>query len=98
MPRLGNLDFDYQILEAIKEGRFVVFAGAGVSMGPPSSLESFWTLAQKVADGTGRAPTDPLDRFLGELHHQGLKVHERALAVLSPPGSAPTISLGGGMR
>lgn len=90
MPRLGNLDFDYQILEAIKEGRFVVFAGAGVSMGPPSNLESFWTLAQKVADGTGRAPKDPLDRFLGELHHQGMRVHERALAVLSPPGSAPT--------
>jgi hypothetical protein len=36
MPRLGNLGFDYQILEAIKDGRFVVFAGAGASMGPPS--------------------------------------------------------------
>jgi hypothetical protein len=90
MPRLGNLDFDYQILEAIKDGRFVVFAGAGVSMGPPSNLESFWTLAQKVADGTGLAPEDPLDRFLGGLHHRRVKVHERALAVLSPPGSAPT--------
>lgn len=32
MTRLGNLDFDCQILEAIKDGRFVVFAGAGVSM------------------------------------------------------------------
>ena len=30
MPRLGNLDFDYQILEAIRDSRLVVFAGAGV--------------------------------------------------------------------
>lgn len=90
MPRLGNLDFDYQILEAIKDGRFVVFAGAGVSIGPPSNLESFWTLAQKVTRGSGLAPTDPLDRFLGVLHHQGVAVHERALAALSQPGSAPT--------
>lgn len=87
MPRLGNLDFDYQILEAIRDGRFVVFAGAGVSMGPPSNLDSFRTLAQNIA---GAVPTDPLDRFLGELHHKGVKVHERALQVLSPPGSAPT--------
>lgn len=87
MPRLGNLDFDYQILEAIKDGRFVVFAGAGVSMGPPSNLDSFWTLAEKIA---GEPPKEPLDRFLGQLHHKGVKVHERALQLLSPAGSAPT--------
>ena len=40
-------------------------------------------MAQKVADGTGLTPTDPLNRFLGVLHHQGVRVHERALAVLS---------------
>lgn len=90
MPRLGNLDFDYQILEAIRDGRFVVFAGAGVSMGPPSNLDSFWTLADKVARGTGLAPEEPLDRFLGVLQHKGVAVHQRAVELLSPAGSAPT--------
>lgn len=90
MPRLGNLNFDYQILEAIRDGRFVVFAGAGVSMGPPSNLDSFWTLAEKVARGTGSTPEDPLDRFLGVLQHKGVAVHARAVDLLSPPGSAPT--------
>lgn len=41
MPRLGSLEFDDRILDALKDGKLVVFAGAGVSMGPPSSLDGF---------------------------------------------------------
>lgn len=89
MPRLGNLDFDDRVLEAIRDGQFVVFAGAGVSMGPPSNLDSFCTLAQKIAHNTGLTPEIPLDRFLGVLKHQGVAVHQRAVEMLSPEGSAP---------
>ncbi|TKR30188.1 DUF4020 domain-containing protein [Luteimonas gilva] len=89
MPRLGNLDFDDRILDAIKDGKLVVFAGAGVSMGPPSNLDSFWKLAEKIARNTGLAPDLPLDRFLGVLQHQGVAVHQRAMELLSPEGSAP---------
>lgn len=89
MPRLGNLDFDDRILDAIKESRLVVFAGAGVSMGPPSNLDNFWKLAEKIALHTGLTPGHPFDRFLGGLQHRGVAVHQRAMELLSPEGSAP---------
>lgn len=89
MPRLGNLDFDDRILDAIKDSKLVVFAGAGVSMGPPSNLDNFWTLAEKIARHTGLVPELPLDRFLGVLQHRGVAVHELAVELLSPVGSAP---------
>jgi hypothetical protein len=89
MPRLGNLDFDDRILDAIKDNQLVVFAGAGVSMGPPSDLDNFWKLAEKIARNTGLTPDLPLDRFLGVLQHRGVAVHLRAAELLSPEGSAP---------
>jgi hypothetical protein len=89
MPRLGNLDFDDRILDAIKDNKLVVFAGAGVSMGAPSNLDNFPKLAKKIAHNTGLTPDPPLDRFLGVLQHRGVAVHERAVELLSPAGSAP---------
>lgn len=89
MPRLGNLDFDDRILDAIKDGKLVVFAGAGVSMGPPSNLDNFWKLSEKIARHTGLTPELPLDRFLGVLEHRKVAVHQRAVELLSPEGSAP---------
>lgn len=89
MPRLGSLDFDDRILDAIEDSKLVVFAGAGVSMGPPSNLDNFWKLAEKIARNTGLTPDLPLDRFLGVLEHRGVAVHQRAVELLSPEGSAP---------
>ena len=89
MTKLGAIEFDDCILDALRDGRLVVFAGAGVSMGPPSNLASFWKLTCDIAQGTGLAPSEPLDRFLGQLHHRNVAVHERAAELLSPVGSAP---------
>lgn len=89
MTKLGAIEFDDDILDALRDERLVVFAGAGVSMGTPSNLASFWKLACDIAQGTGHAPTAPLDRFLGQLHHHNVAVHERAAQLLSPTGSAP---------
>lgn len=89
MTKLGTIEFDDCILDALRDDQLVVFAGAGVSMGPPSNLASFWTLTSEVARGTGAIPTEPLDRFLGQLHHSKVAVHERAAQLLSPLGSAP---------
>ena len=44
MTKLGTIEFDDCILDALRDDRLVVFAGAGVSMGPPSNLASFWEL------------------------------------------------------
>lgn len=89
MTKLGAIEFDDCILDALRDDRLVVFAGAGVSMGPPSNLASFWKLTCDIAQGTGLAPTEPLDRFLGQLHHRKMAVHERAAQLLSPEGSSP---------
>jgi len=89
MTRLGAIEFDDGILDALRQDRLVVFAGAGVSMGPPSSLASFWKLTCDIAQGTGLAPTEPLDRFLGQLQHRNIAVHDRAGELLSPAESAP---------
>lgn len=89
MTKLGTIDFDDYILDALRDDKLVVFAGAGVSMGPPSNLADFEKLANDIAQGTGQVASAPLDRFLGQLHHRKVAVHERAAQVLSPPGSAP---------
>lgn len=86
---MGNLDFDDRILDAIKDGKLVIFAGAGVSMGPPSNLDNFEKLAEKIARNTGLASEPPYDRFLGVLKHREVDVHQRAVELLSPEGSAP---------
>lgn len=90
MTRLGPIDFDSRVLDALRDDNLVVFAGAGVSMGAPSNLPSFKKLASEIAQGTDHAPIEPWDRFLGQLKHAGVPVHERAARALSDPGSAPT--------
>ncbi|MGK3190930.1 DUF4020 domain-containing protein [Enterobacter soli] len=89
MTKFGTIDFNDSIIDALRDDRLVIFAGAGVSMGPPSNLSNFWKLATDIAQGTGLEPTAPLDRFLGELHHRNVAVHERAARLLSPEESAP---------
>ncbi len=89
MTTLGTIEFDDCILDALRDDRLVVFAGAGVSMGPPSNLASFWELTYNIARGTGLTPSEPLDRFLGQLHHCNVAVHQRAAQLLSPAESAP---------
>lgn len=89
MTTLGTINFDECIIDALRENKLVVFAGAGVSMGPPSNLSSFWDLATAIAQGTGFETISPLDRFLGQLHHKDVAVHERAAQLLSSPESAP---------
>jgi len=89
MTKLGPIDFDECILDALRNEALVVFAGAGVSMGAPSNLASFEKLAIDIAMGTGEVAVAPLDRFLGQLDHKKVAVHERAAQFLSPVGSAP---------
>lgn len=89
MTKLGAIEFYDCVLDALRDDNLAVFAGAGVSMGPPSNLASFWKLASDIAQGTGLVPSDPLDRFLGQLQHRKVAAHERAAQLLSPAGSAP---------
>lgn len=64
---LSGVNFPTKLVEAAEQGNFVIFAGAGVSMGEPANLPSFWKLAEDIAQGFGHQPKEPLDQFLGSL-------------------------------
>jgi NAD-dependent SIR2 family protein deacetylase len=83
--KLGQIDFPDRLLSAIRDDHLVIFAGAGVSMGQPANLPSFWKLAQDIGASAGEKLEDGdlLDRFLGQLHHKGVAVHQLAMERLS---------------
>ncbi len=91
--RIAGVDFPGPLLNALRDGRLVVFAGAGVSMGPPASLPDFRRLAEQVAEGTGQSMSDEEteDRFLGRLKDLGIDVHQRAAEILQRNTPEPTI-------
>jgi hypothetical protein len=94
---IRGVDLPGTLLEAQENGSLVVFAGAGVSMPPPSNYPNFDKLAEDVAQGAlvrERAPgsseyREPVDRFLGRLVKHGIPVHEIVRRILSDPTSKP---------
>lgn len=89
------LEIPERLLDAQENGKLVIFAGAGVSMGGPSNLPSFKGLAKQIA-GNNPLANDlnrydtRLDRFLSDLSHWGVKVHELCAKIIGAPDSEPT--------
>ena len=90
--KIKGIDFPRPILNALRDDKLVVFAGAGVSMGDPANLPSFRGLSIAIAHGTGQTLQDqePEDQFLGRLEHNDTQVHERASEELSRRNPLPT--------
>ena len=90
--KIAGVDFPEPLLAALHDGRLVVFAGAGVSMGPPAGLPDFPKLARQVAEGTGRtqSESETEDQFLGRLKAAGADVHQRAAQILQQTNPQPT--------
>ena len=90
--KIAGIDFPKPLLDAMRDGRLVVFAGAGVSMGEPASLPSFSKLAEAIAYGTGEVfgNGELEDQFLGRLQHKGVLVHARSAEELSKHDPRPT--------
>ena len=82
--QIAGVDFPQPLLNALRDRRLVVFAGAGVSIGTPALLPNFKGLARQIAEGTGLtiAEFEPEDRFLGRLKDAGPDVHRRAAQIL----------------
>ena len=91
---IKTIDFPLAVLQAQREGRLVIFAGAGVSMASPSNLPSFAGLAKRIGAGTQSHDSDgdPEDRYLGRLYDDGhgVQVHRVASGILLDPTSKPT--------
>ncbi len=87
-----SVDLPQSLIDAQRNQELVVFAGAGISIGPPSNLPDFEQLAMQVAAGAlVPAKDEPLDRFLGRLEaERGVLVHRRAWKMISDPGSKAT--------
>lgn len=94
---LGGVQVPADVLDAHEAGRLVIFTGAGISMGPPSTLPSFAGLAAKVAqklqvDANPEDPkfATPLDAFMGELNERdGVDVHQLVQRIVTSPTSRP---------
>ena len=52
--RISGVDFPVRLVNSLRDGNLVVFAGAGVSKGEPSGLPDFKELALEIAQGTGK--------------------------------------------
>ncbi len=94
--RIKGVDFPHPLLEAQQNGSLVVFAGAGVSIPPPSNFPNFDSLAEKVAAGVLTRDQygeqrELVDHFLGRVKDAGVKVHERVRDILSDSTSAPNL-------
>ncbi len=86
---LNGINYPNQIIEAIRNNKLVVFAGAGVSMGRPTNLPNFEDLAIKIAEGTEfersnkNKESEPCEVFLGTMNANGIDVNEAAAQILS---------------
>ena len=89
--KIAGVDFPQPLLNALRAGRLVVFAGAGVSMGAPALLPDFKGLARQIAEGTGltNEKFEPEDRFLRRLKDAGPDVHRRAAQILQANDPKP---------
>jgi hypothetical protein len=88
---INTVDFPEPLLEAQRNGSLVIFAGAGVSIPPPSNYPDFKGLANQVAAGAWTlGENEPIERFLGGLVDKQISVHERVAELLANPESKPT--------
>ncbi len=81
------LELSDEIVAAQEQGRLVIFAGAGVSMGPPSNLPGFEKLAARIAENTKHTVQAPYDELLGDLAADGVLVHQLCRDIIAAPGS-----------
>jgi hypothetical protein len=88
--RICEIDFPEELLISQKDGNLAVFAGAGVSMPPPSNYPNFRDLANRVAGGNLTIEHgEPVDSFLGRIADRGTNVHQMVGQILTNPDSKP---------
>ncbi|PNR89086.1 hypothetical protein CN13_04140 [Petrotoga sp. HKA.pet.4.5] len=92
---IGEIEVPEELINAQAERKLVIFAGAGVSMSPPSNLPNFEKLVREVESKTGNLLTwepekEAPDHFLGYLEGKGPKVHKLVWERIKNQESEPT--------
>lgn len=105
----GKVDLPREVIDAHREGRLVLFVGAGASFDHPSNFQAFDDLALNVAKRLG-ATDEVLERFrtrpdalLGHLANRDPQpghwpAHELVSEVLADPASKPNANHAAIMR
>ena len=90
--KIAGVDFREPLITALRDGQLVIFAGAGVSMGPPACLPGFAGLACQVAKkiGKNKEKSETEDQFLGRLKDTGADVHLCVAELLQQNNPKPT--------
>src|ERR1700722_7675159 len=88
---IKGINLPEELLRAHEAGDLVIFAGAGVSCPPPSSLPLFKALAEQIGENTSfqLGEGEPFDRYLGRLKQNEVKVHELAANILINDSTRP---------
>jgi Domain of unknown function (DUF4020)/SIR2-like domain len=92
--RFAGVDIPWELIQAQREDRLVIFVGAGASRSSPSDLPDFRQLAARITADSGVTVTsDHLenpDVLLGDLKDQhGVDVHQRVAHLLGLGSSRP---------
>ena len=91
---IAGVDIPWALIEAQRDGRLVLFVGAGASRSSPSDLPDFRQLAARIAADSGVTVTDEQyenpDVLLGDLKDQrAVDVHQRVADLIGAPSSRP---------
>src|SRR5947209_342331 len=90
---IREVDFPQALIEAHREGKLVIFVGAGASRDTPSDLPDFRTLTADIAADAGVVVTEPeLERpdvLLGRIEDANVDVHKRVASLIGRPSSRP---------
>ena len=83
--KIGGIEVNDSIINALQEDKLVILAGAGVSMSSPCSCPDFETLAVEI----GKLNSEPydktkykIDEYLGILNEKGIEVKEQSKAIM----------------
>jgi hypothetical protein len=90
--KIDSIDFPAPLLRALRDGKLVVFAGTGVSMGAPANLPDFKGLAKEIALGSDKTQKkgEPIDRFLGRLQNEGVDLYKETEKIFGEKAPRPT--------
>lgn len=88
---IKGVEFPEQLILDQRAGRLVIFAGAGVSLDPPSSLPNFVALTEEIVSRKlKKYEKAQLDQVLGASKQAGVNVHRVTKLIIDREGSRPT--------